>query len=382
MSQVFAAERVEKRQSDFLLICAFMLLMGIGMVMLFSSSYFRANAKYANPLYFVFNQSVYAGIGLIAAFVASRLPLEKIRQLLPWLLILSFVMMLLTFIPGVGAEYLGGRRWFNILGVSFQPSELVKLSLILYLASVLDRKQGKLDVPSEGLLPPFLMVIVFAALIFLQNNLSTAVFILILSLSIFFAAGVKLRWFGLTILLIGPLLGISLFTKEHRLERILTYIKPEEDPTGAGYQILASLSSLRHGAFSGTGMGLGTHKLGVLPEAQSDFIFAVLGEELGFIGVVGVIALFAFLAWRGYRISRSAPTVFLRLLAFGITTSIVVQAMVNIAVVASLVPATGIPLPFFSSGGSSLIVTLLMAGLLLNVSRQCGPSAPESANGR
>ena len=129
-------------------------------------------------------------------------------------------------------------------------------------------------------------------------------------------------------------------------------------------------------------MGLGTHKLGVLPEAQSDFIFAVLGEELGFIGVVGVIALFAFLAWRGYRISRNAPTVFLRLLAFGITTSIVVQAMVNIAVVSSLVPATGIPLPFFSSGGSSLIVTLLMAGLLLNVSRQCGPAAPEATHGR
>ena len=381
MSQVFTAERVEKRQSDFLLICTLMLLLGVGMVMLFSSSYFRANVKYSNPLYFILNQCIYAGVGLVLAFITSRLPLEKIRQLLPWLLMLSLLMMGLTFLPGVGAEYLGGRRWIILFGFSFQPSELVKLSLILYLASVLERKQGKLDVPTEGLLPPFLMVILFAGLIFLQNNLSTAVFILVLALSVFFAAGVKLRWFGLTIILLAPLVGISLFTKEHRIERILTYIKPEEDPTGAGYQILASLSSLRHGGFSGTGMGLGTHKLGVLPEAQSDFIFAVLGEELGFLGVAAVIAMFAVFAWRGYRIARQAPSVFLRLLAFGLTTSVLLQAMVNIAVVSSLVPATGIPLPFFSSGGSSLIVTLLMCGLLINVSRQIGPAVQESPHG-
>ncbi len=369
MSQVFAAERVEKQHSDFLMICGFMLLLGVGLVLLFSSSYFRSAVILGNPLKIFTDQCIFAIVGLVLAFVTSRLPLDKIRAALPWLLGISFVLMILTFIPGVGVEYLGGRRWFLLFGRSFQPSELVKLCLILYLASVLDKKQGRLDVPTEGLVPPFVMVLIFSGLIFMQNNFSTAMFILVVSLSIFFAAGVQLRYFGLTFILLVPLAAISIFTKEHRLGRILTYIKPEEDPTGAGYQILASLSLLKHGGFAGTGMGMGTRKLGSLPEAQSDFIFAVLGEELGFIGVALVIALFALLAWRGYRVARRAPTVFLRLLAFGITTSILIQAVVNIAVVANLIPATGIPLPFFSAGGSSLMITLLMAGLLVNTSR-------------
>jgi cell division protein FtsW len=377
MSQVFAAERVEKQKSDFLMICCFMLLVGVGLAMLFSASYFRSSVIKDSPWRIFTDQCLLAAVSLVLAVVASRLPLQAIRSFLPWLLAISLILMLLTFIPGVGEQYLGGRRWVLIFGRSFQPSELVKLCLILYLASVLDKKQGRLDVPTQGLVPPFVMVMLFAGLIFMQNNFSTALFILTVSLAIFFAAGVKLRYFGLTLVLIVPFAIISILTKEHRLDRILTYIKPEEDPTGAGYQILASLSLLKHGGFAGTGMGLGTRKLGGMPEAQSDFIFAVLGEELGFIGVVAVIALFAFLAWRGYRTARLAPTVFLRLLAFGLTTSIIVQAMINFAVVSNLIPATGIPLPFFSSGGSSLMITLIMCGLLVNVSRQIEPEAKQ-----
>jgi cell division protein FtsW len=341
--------------------------------MLFSASYFRSTVIRGNPLSIFTTQCLWTGLGVVLAAVASRVPLERIRALLPWLLLASFAMMLLTFIPGLGQEYWGGRRWFALFGQTFQPSELVKLCLILYLASVLDKKQGKLNQPTEGLVPPFLMVMVFAGLIFMQNNFSTAAFILVVSLSIFFAAGVKLRYFGLTFILLAPLAVVSVMTKEHRLGRILTYIKPDEDPAGAGYQILASQALLRHGGFAGTGFGLGTRKLGSLPEAQSDFIFAVLGEELGFIGVVAVIGLFAFLAWRGYRTARLAPTVFLRLLAFGLTTSILVQAAINIAVVSSLIPATGIPLPFFSQGGSSMLITLVMCGLLVNASRHSLP---------
>jgi cell division protein FtsW len=369
MSQVFAAERVERQHSDFLLVTSLLLLVGVGLAMLFTASYFRSAVIRGNPLSIFTTQCLWAGLGVVLAVVASRVPLERIRALLPWLLLVSFAMMLLTFIPGVGTEYWGGRRWLVFFGQSFQPSELVKLCLILYLASVLDKKQGKLDQPTEGLVPPFLMVMVFAGLIFMQNNFSTAMFVLVVSLSIFFAAGVKLRWFGLTAVLVLPLVAVSVMTKEHRLGRILTYIKPEEDPYGAGYQILASQSLLKNGGFAGTGFGLGTRKLGSLPEAQSDFIFAVLGEELGFIGVVAVIGLFAFLAWRGFRTARLAPTVFLRLLAFGVTSSILIQAAVNIAVVSNLIPATGIPLPFFSQGGSSLMITMVMCGLLVNTSR-------------
>jgi cell division protein FtsW len=372
MSQVFAAEKVERQHSDFLLVASLLLLLGVGLTVLFSASYFRSAIIRGNPLSLFTTQCIWAGLGMVLAVVASRVPLERIRALLPWLLLASFVLMLLTFIPGVGAEYWGGRRWLVLFGQSFQPSELVKLCLILYLASVLDKKQGKLDQPTEGLVPPFLMVMVFAGLIFMQNNFSTAMFVLVVSLSIFFAAGVKLRYFGLTAILVLPLIAVSVMTKEHRLGRILTYIKPEEDPSGAGYQILASQSLLKHGGFAGTGFGLGTRKLGSLPEAQSDFIFAVLGEELGYIGVVAVIGLFAFLAWRGYRTARLAPTVFLRLLAFGVTSCILIQATVNIAVVSNLIPATGIPLPFFSQGGSSLMITLVMCGLLVNTSRH-GP---------
>ena len=205
MSQVFAAERVEKQHSDFLMICSLMLLLGVGLVMLFSSSYFRSAVILGNPLRLFTDQCIYAAIGVVLAVVASKIPLDRLRAALPWLLGISLALMLLTFIPGVGVEYLGGRRWFIIFGRSFQPSELVKLCLILYLASVLDKKQGKLDLPREGLVPPFVMVMIFAGLIFMQNNFSTAMFILLVSLSIFFAAGVQLRYFGLTAILLAPL---------------------------------------------------------------------------------------------------------------------------------------------------------------------------------
>ncbi len=369
MAQVMTAGQIVKRPTDFVLACTFFVLVSAGLAMLFSASYFRSQVIYGDPLRFFLSQAAYAALGVVLVLVLARISLDAVRKFLPFLLLLSFALMLLTFVPGFGAEFLGGRRWINILGMSFQPSELVKLSLILYLASVLERKQHKMDAVRESLIPPFLIVFFFVVLIFLQNNFSTASFVLVIALSIFYAAGVKYRYFALTLLMVVPLLIGSLLTKEHRLERLLTFIKPGQDPMGSGYQILTSIKSLRSGGFLGHGMGQGVQKLGALPEAQSDFIFAVLGEELGFVGVVAVIVLFGLLAWRGYRASFKAPDTFRKLLAFGLTTCLILQAMINVAVVSSLIPATGIPLPFFSSGGSSLLVSMMMVGLLLNISR-------------
>jgi cell division protein FtsW len=208
----------------------------------------------------------------------------------------------------------------------------------------------------------------------MQNDFSTALFILLLGLLMFFIAGVPLRYFLFLFFTVIPLAGILIFTREHRVRRLMTFLNPESDPTGTGYQVIAANSALRRGDFWGEGFGMGTEKLGGLPEAHSDFIFAVYAEEAGFIGVVLAIGFFVAFAVRGYGIALMYEEErFGFLLAFGITSCILYQTLVNMAVVSGLLPATGLPLPFFSHGGSAMVVALIMCGLLLNLSR--GPES-------
>jgi len=373
MSQVFVAERVQRTKGDPMLLGVVTLLIGVGLVMLFSASHFRAESMNKTPFFFLANQIGYALAGIICAFIISRLTPELIKKSTALLIVASLILMILTFIPGIGATLLGGRRWIMVAGLSFQPSELVKLALIVYLASILHKKQENLHKPQESLsplLPPFTIVSIFVVLIFLQNNFSTAGFVLVVSIAIFFMAGVKLRFFVLLALLVIPLGVLGVVAKEHRVERLSVFMDPTKDPSGSGYQVLAAQAALRDGGFLGQGIGLGERKLGKLPEAQSDFIFAVVGEEMGYAGVLGVLTLFGLFAWRGYRIAARSTTLFDRLLAFGVTTSICLQALINIAVTAGVLPPTGVPLPFFSAGGSSLFLTLCMVGVVFNVARR------------
>ena len=251
------------------------------------------------------------------------------------------------------------------------------MAVILYLAYIFSKKEERINDFFNAVFPPLLVVFVFIALIYFQNDFSTAFFLLLLALAMFFIARIRVVYFILLGAVGIPLAIILILTKEHRVRRILAFLNPDMDPIGAGFQVNAAQDALINGGIWGVGLGEGIKKLGGLPEAHSDFVFAVLGEEMGFIGVMFIIALFAAFSFRGYSIALKSEDRFGYYLAFGITTAILFQALLNIAVVSGIVPATGIPLPFFSSGGSSIVMTLLMCGLLLNLSRNAGDRGNE-----
>jgi cell division protein FtsW len=243
----------------------------------------------------------------------------------------------------------------------------MKLTLVLYLSSYFgSQKRGR---TLNDLIPPFIIVALFTAIIYIQNDYSTAVFVLVIGLSMFFMARVRLLHFLLLSLFLLPASFLLLFTREHRVRRLLAFLDLASDRTGGGYQIVNSQSAFIAGGFWGKGLGKSTAKLGALPMAHSDFIFSVIGEETGFLGVLFVMLLFGLFAWRGYAVALRSRDPFRSTLAFGVTTTIVLQALLNMTVAAGLVPTTGVTLPFFSAGGSSVAVSLAMCGLLLNVAR-------------
>jgi len=288
----------------------------------------------------------------------------------------------LTIIPGVGIEKNGATRWLGFginpanpsePRITIQPSELLKISLPFYLAHILTKKGDQLNSFVKGILPPALVITVFFIIIYRQNNFSTAVFIVINSLVIFFLAGVQYRWFIGALILFIPLAVLMVLTETHRLVRVLSFLHlGNPDPQGAGYQIYTSLRAINSGGFWGKGLGQGTWKVAGIPEVHSDFIFSSFAEEAGFLGVILFVVLFAVFAIRGYRGALRNEDTFSRLLGFGLVTMIVTQTMLNLAVAANALPTTGLPLPFFSAGGTYLTMVLIMAGFIANVSRSSG----------
>ncbi|MDR0998137.1 MAG: putative lipid II flippase FtsW [Treponema sp.] len=376
----FEAETPEYRSGgNQTLIASIFLLAGLGLVILYSASYGFGVISKGDGFYYISRQLRPALAGLLFFFIASRIKLELLRKIMLPMVIGTFILCLLPFFPGIGVTKNGATRWIGIGSLEYQPSELVKLVLPLYLAHIFDKKQDSIGFFTSGVLPPVMITLAFFIIIYRQNNLSTAVFIAANALFIFFWAGVKLRWFFAVAFVAFPLTSLMVLTKEHRLRRVISFIWPDWEPQGAGYQVRSSILTIMSGGVLGKGIGQGTRKIASVPEVHSDFIFSAFAEESGFIGVFLLLALFAFFAWQGYRAGYRAPTVYRRLLAYGIVTMIVSQALLNMAVVSGLLPATGVPLPFFSHGGSSLLTTLIMAGLLVNVSRR--GSVPVQAEG-
>ncbi|MFP4490158.1 MAG: putative lipid II flippase FtsW [Spirochaetaceae bacterium] len=375
----FNIERVERGSADPVLVALLVLIIGIGLATLFSASYYYGGKRFNDPYFFVGRQALFLAAGAVLAAVAARLPRSLVVKFIPHLFFVNLLLLGATYVPGIGETIMGANRWIIIGGISFQPSEFAKLTLVLYLSYILAKKNNELDDVINSLVPPLLIVGVFTALIYFQNDFSTALFVLLLSLLIFFVAGVKFRYFALLVLTLAPLATILILSKEHRVKRLIAFLDPNSDPIGTGYQVIAAKTALGNGNFWGTGFGDGTEKLGGLPEAHSDFIFAVFAEEAGFLGVLFIIALFLAVAVRGYAIALRVEKedVFAFLLAFSLTSCIVYQALVNMAVVSGMLPATGLPLPFFSHGGSSMVVALVMSGLLLNISR----SVPQQSGG-
>jgi len=365
----FDAEKAQGQKTVHLFYLCVILLMGTGLVTLYSASYSFSARFFGNGNYFIVRQLIFGAAGIICFFVFSRINLDILRKFILPFVCISSLLCVLTLIPGIGIERYGASRWIEVGSLSYQPSEMVKFVLPLYLAHLLDKKAGNMDNFYSGILPPVLVTGLFFGLIYMQNNFSTAVFIVFNAMIIFFLAGMRYRYFLAAVAMIIPVSALLVFTKEYRVRRLVSFLRPQWDPLGAGFQINASKDAIISSGLWGKGIGEGTRKLASIPEIHSDFIFSAYVEETGYIGVLLFFALFTVFTVLGYKASLSSKTVFGRLLAAGLTTLIAFQTLLNTAVVSGAVPATGIPLPFFSAGGSSLVTTLICAGLIANVAR-------------
>ncbi len=345
-----------------------LILIAIGLIMVFSSSSILSIEKHENTFYYFLNQSIVAVGGLLLIFL--MLPIRKAFYknfyFVYGLLSLSLALLVLCLLMPALAKT---NRWIQFLGLRFQPSELAKLSLILFFAYYFDRKKDRMN-EFQTLVFPLIILFLFIILIIKEPDYGTALLIFLICLTMLFIGGVKLKYF----LYLGiPALGFFvffLFQASYRLDRILAFISPAKDPQGTGFQIIQSKLAVGSGGLFGVNIGGSTQKMFFLPCSHTDYIFAIIGEELGFLGTLAILFLFLVFLWRGMLISRRAPDLFSQILAAGITLAIFSQAMLNISIVLGLGPPTGIPLPLISYGRSSLLCTLFGIGILLNISQR------------
>ncbi len=367
--------RLRRRPPDFILFLTVLMLLSVGIIMVFSSSYYYAMfPPFNNPFHFLIRQSIWAVIGLTGMFIMMNYDYWLLKRWAGALLVFAFVLLIAVLIPGVGVSKLGAQRWLNLGPLSFQPSEFAKLCLVVFTACGLSRRPDRINNFRQGMLPYLIVMGLAAGLILMQPDLGTAVTLAGTIVLMLFAAGAPLVHLGVLGALGAVALALAIWMEPYRMKRFLAFLDPEKDPSGSGWHILNSLMSLGSGGLLGTGLGQGRHsKFLYLPERQTDFIFAVIGEELGFIGACLVILLFILFIWRGLKVAITSPDPFGSLLAAGIVCGVGIQAIINIGVVTSSLPVTGITLPFVSFGGTSLVFTLLGVGVLLNISRYSAP---------
>ncbi|MCV0403984.1 MAG: putative lipid II flippase FtsW [Chloroflexi bacterium] len=363
--------RRERHEPARALLLAVMALTAIGIVMVYSASSVRSYFSSSDPAAQGLEQIVWAAIGLTGLFVASRIDFRHLRYLAIPIFVITLALLVAVLIPGIGSEINGSRRWIVVPGVgSLQPAEFAKLAVVLYLAHWLDRRGKEASTLWNGLVPFGLLVAPGFILIAMEPDLGTAGVYVIAAGSVFFMAGANLVYIGA----IGSaVLGVAwmlVTSTSYQMERIQTFLDPFKDPLGAGYNTVQGLFALALGGVTGLGLGMSKQKYLYLPAPSTDFIFAIIGEEWGLVGTLTVVALFVVIAYQGYRIAITAPDTFSGLLACGITTWLVVQALINMMVVTALLPVTGIPLPFISAGGSALTINLAAVGILLSISRE------------
>lgn len=346
-----------------------LLLMAIGLVMIYSASAVLAGRQYGDSLFFLKRQMLWAVVGIIAMGIASRVPYEVWNRTALPLVLVTAILLGLVLIPGIGIELNGSRRWFRLGPLTLQPSEAARLCAVIYLARYLMKKRDRLDDFFRDFLPPMIVIGVLLALIMGESDLGTAAVLGLVAGLMLFIGGARWRHLWVMGLLAAPVLYAMIMKIGYRRQRWMAFLDPWRDPTDTGFQMIQSFLALGGGGPVGMGLGEGRQKLFFLPYPHTDFIFAVIGEELGLLGTLSVLILFGMLAWRGLSISLRAPDPFGRHLAFGLTMMIIVQAMVNMAVVTGLLPTKGLTLPFLSYGGSSLVANLAAVGILWNISR-------------
>lgn len=355
------------KKPDYWLILITFLLLGFGLVMVFSTSYYIGLTDYNDTYHFFRKQLIFAGIGLLLFFIFSNIHYSFYRKHVAIILLLCFLFLIAVLF--VADTVNGAKRWIDIGFTTFQPSEFVKLGIIIYTSSIMIKKQPVMHQFKRAIIPPLIVIGLICLLLMLEPHYSAMVIIFFTSLIIIFCAGAKLKHLLLVFCACIPILAAILFLADYRVERLTSVFDPWADKSDTGYQLLQSLFAIGPGGLTGTGLGNSIQKLAYLPEAHTDFIFSIIGEELGFIGGTTVIILFILLIARGIIISIQAPNQFGTLLGVGIVSLIAIETIFNLGVVTGLLPVTGVPLPFISYGGSALLVKCIEMGILLNISR-------------
>lgn len=371
-------DSVPRRTPDVYLFIATIALLSLGIVMIYSASAIVALDQFGDSAFFLKRQLLWALLGLGAMSVALTIHYERLRRATPVLLLLVAVALVAVLVPGVGRVAGGARRWIALGPLNFQPAEAAKLVLVLYLANYLTNR-GVAVRRIATVWPPLLVTGGLFGLLVLQPDMGSAMMLGGLAAVMLFLGGASLwHLMGLGLAALPPLALVTVW-EAYRVRRLLAFLDPWGDPRGSGFHIIQSLLALGSGGLLGLGLGASRQKFFYLPERHTDFIFAILGEELGLMGTGAVILLFAFVAVRGFRIARAAPDRYGTLLASGITASIVGQAILNVGVASGLLPITGVPLPFLSFGGSSLLTSCLGVGILLNISQYSVRRAADAA---
>jgi cell division protein FtsW len=361
-----------RKHNDIVLVATVTILLTIGLILVFSASVIVAEERHGSLIYFIQKQVVWGFLCILSIFIFSRFKFQTFARAYVPMFGVVFSVLLLLGLFFFGDRVNGAIRWYNLGIGSFQPSEAAKLALIIYFADIFSRKGRQLRDWKKGLLPHVLVYILMIVLIFLQPDLSSALMITMVIGSMALMSEIRLKHILAGIFMVLPALFLKMYNNGYQLERVITWIKNINNPLGSGYQIKQSLIGLGSGGFSGSGLGASKQKYLFLPDSHTDFIYSILGEEFGFIGTTLVLILFMVLLWRGISIAKRLDNTFGQFLAVGLTMNIVLYGLINIAVVTMVFPATGLPMPFLSYGGTSLLFAGISIGILLNLSKNSG----------
>ncbi|MBW1916679.1 MAG: putative lipid II flippase FtsW [Deltaproteobacteria bacterium] len=378
------AEPQARNQCDHVLLIVTLLLVSIGLVMVFSSSGVMAYDRYQDPYFFLRKQGIFAVLGLALMFLVRKFPYQIYYRLVYLIFLVSLTTLIMLMIPGLGVEIRGATRWLRIGPFLFQPSELAKLAIVIFLAYSMARKQEKMKYFAIGFIPHIIVAGVFIILIEKQPDFGTAMTITVIVFLLLFVGGTRLTHIFLSGLALVPIIVYAIVRDPKRLERVITFLKPFAYKQESGYQLVHSLYAIGSGGLGGLGIGKSQQKLFYLPDMHTDFILAIIAEEVGLIGVLVIICLFFIFVIRGISLSLKVQDNFGCYLALGLVTLIGLQAGLNMGVVSGILPTKGMSLPFISYGGSSLLVNLMAVGILLNISAQSQVASPglESARAR
>jgi cell division protein FtsW len=366
---------------DPLLLGAVLLLTVLGVVMVYSASAVYAGARLGDALWFFKRQLAGAALGVAAMVLALRVGYRRLEKLAAPLLLLALLLLVLVHVPGLGRAAGGARRWLAAGPLQFQPSEVAKLALVLWLSRSLARRHDRIREFSAGLLPHLLVLGLVCALLLAEPDFGTTAVLVCLTFALLFVAGTPLLHLACTAAVAAPIAAYLVLHSPYRLRRVLAFLDPWADPRGHGYQAVESLLAFGAGGASGVGLGGSHQKLFFLPAAHTDFILSIVGEELGFVGVCGVLLLFAVVIWRGLRAAHNAPDPFGCYVALGVTLLLALEALVNAGMALSLLPTKGMALPFLSYGMSSAVASLVGAGILLSISSGSGGFLKRPAGG-